>query len=434
MPFGKLDSLESILAIVVVFGLLVFVHELGHFLLAKRAGILCREFALGMGPKIFRYKRGETEYTLRLLPIGGLVRMAGEDPELDILKPHMEVTLQLNPLGKVERILLDDATAGYKGQKITGTLLRYDLEHKLTVTLETEGEQRTYSVHPQAHLVKDGHEIQIAPYNRQFKGKTVGQRFWAIFAGPAANFLLAFVLFFAIGLMYGVPSNQPMIGEVKPGGPAAQAGLVEGDRVLAIDGKQVTAWAEIVQTVSQSPNQTLTFTIERGGRQLAVPVKVAEEITKQKNGDTTVDIKVGKIMVYNPVTYSPWEAVKYGATSTYEFTMMMIFGLIQLFSGQVGLDQLSGPAGIFVMTGEFAQQGMAILMKWAAVLSINLGLFNLLPLPALDGGRLAFLAVEALRGRPVDPHKEGMVHFLGFAFLMLLILVVTWNDLQRFFF
>jgi len=422
LPFGKLDSLESILAIVVVFGLLVFVHELGHFLLAKRAGILCREFALGMGPKIFRYKRGETEYTLRLLPIGGLVRMAGEDPELDILKTHMDVTLQLDPLGKVDRILLDRDASGYKGQKITGTLLHYDLEHKLSVTLETDGDRRTYSVHPQAHLVKDGHEIQIAPYNRQFKGKTVGQRFWAIFAGPAANFLLAFVLFFAIGLIYGVPSNEPMIGEVKPGGPAAQAGLIEGDRVLAIEGKQVATWGDIVRTVSQSPNQTLTFTIERGGAQQTVPVKVA------------ADKNVGKIMVYNPVTYSPWEAVKYGATSTYEFTVMMVIGLIQLFSGQVGLDQLSGPAGIFVMTGEFAQQGMAILMKWAAVLSINLGLFNLLPLPALDGGRLAFLAVEALRGRPVDPHKEGMVHFLGFAFLMLLILVVTWNDLQRFFF
>lgn len=421
MPFA-LDSLESILAIIVVFGLLVFVHELGHFLLAKRAGILCREFALGMGPKIFSVKRGETEYTIRLLPIGGMVRMAGEDPELDILKPHMEIAAELDQTGKVTRILLNGPRPT-ANQLLTGTLIRHDLEHQLTLTLDVAGEQRTLSVDPQALLVKDEQEVQIAPYNRQFKGKTIPQRFWTIFAGPAANFLLAFLLFAASGLFYGAPSDEARMGTVQPGGPAAQAGLLEGDRVVSIEGKPIQTWKELVAVVSSSPGKTLTFVIERGGAQKSVPVKVA-----------VGDKNVGKIMVYNPVTYAPWEAVKYGATSTYQFTVMMVQGLVQLFTGSVGLDQLSGPAGIFVMTGQVAQQGMSKLLMWASVLSINLGLFNLLPLPALDGGRLAFIFVEALRGRPVDPHKEGMVHFLGFAFLMLLILVVTWNDLQRFFF
>lgn len=421
MPFA-LDSLESILAIVVVFGLLVFVHELGHFLLAKRAGILCREFALGMGPKIFSVKRGETEYTLRLLPIGGMVRMAGEDPELDILKTHMEVSAELDAAGKVTRILLD-GPRDLAAQTVTGTIVRYDLENRLTLTLDLGEEQRTLSVHRQAMLVKNGQEIQIAPADRQFKGKTISQRFWTIFAGPAANFLLAFLLFAGIGMMYGAPSNEAKIGAVEPGGPAAQAGLLEGDRVISINGQSVQTWKELVSIVSTSPGKTLTFVIERNGAQKAIPVKV-------KVGEENV----GKIMVYNPVTYAPWEAIKYGATSTYQFTVMMVQGLVQLFTGSVGLDQLSGPAGIFVMTGQVAQQGMSKLMMWASILSINLGLFNLLPLPALDGGRLAFLLVEALRGRPVDPQKEGMVHFLGFAFLMLLILVVTWNDLQRYFF
>jgi len=421
LPFA-LDSLESILAIIVVFGLLVFVHELGHFLLAKRAGILCREFALGMGPKIFSVKRGETDYTLRLLPIGGMVRMAGEDPELDVLKPHMEVSVTLDASNKVTQILLDQPK-DVSVQTITGTIIRYDLEHQLRISLDVAGEQRTFAVHPQAVLVKDEQEVQIAPANRQFKGKTISQRFWTIFAGPAANFLLAFVLFAASGIFYGAPSNEAKLGAVQAGGPAAQAGLQEGDRVLSIDGKSIQTWRDLVAIVSASPDKTLTFVIERGGGQKSVPVKVA-----------VGDQNVGKIMVYNPVTYAPWEAIKYGATSTYQFTVMMIQGLVQLFTGSVGLDQLSGPAGIFVMTGQVAQQGMSKLMMWASVLSINLGLFNLLPLPALDGGRLAFLFVEALRGRPIDPHKEGMVHFLGFAFLMLLILVVTWNDLQRFFF
>lgn len=422
LPFPNLDSVESILAIVVVFGALVFVHELGHFLLAKKAGILCREFALGMGPKIFRVKRGETEYTLRLLPIGGLVRMAGEDPEMDMLKPHIEVGVERDAVGKVTHILLDGARTGSQ-RAISGTVINFDLEQALNLTLEIDGEQRTFSVHPQAQLVKDGQEVQIAPLNRQFKGKTVLQRFWAIFAGPAANFLLAFLLFVAIGLMYGVPNEAPYLGDVKAGGPAAQAGLVQGDKVLSIQGQQVASWKEIVQIISQSPDKKLTFEIERNGQRKSVPVK----IMKDENN-------VGKIMVTNTLTYAPGEVLKYGASSTYEFTAMILKSLGMLFTGAVGLNDLSGPVGIFKMTGEFAQQGMAVLMKWAAVLSINLGLFNLLPLPALDGGRLAFLAVEALRGRPVDPHKEGMVHFLGFALLMLLILVVTWNDLQRLFF
>lgn len=420
MPFA-LDSLESILAIVVVFGLLVFVHELGHFVFAKRAGILCREFAIGMGPKVFSVKRGETEYTLRLLPIGGLVRMAGEDPELDVLKEHMEVTLVLDPFGKVTHIVLDEEQEDNR-HKVRGTILGFDLDYQLTITLDVAGEEHTYHVHPQAHLVKKGQEVQIAPVNRQYKGKTIPQRFWTIFAGPAANFLLAFLLFAASGLLYGVPSNEAKIGEVQPNGPAAQAGLLEGDRVISIDGKPIQVWTDLVSVVSTSPGKTLTFVIDRAGVQKTIPVQVASE----KN--------VGKIMVYNPLTFAPLEAIKYGAKSTYQFTVMMIQGLAQLFTGHVGLDQLSGPAGIFVMTGQFAQQGLSKLMMWASVLSINLGLFNLLPLPALDGGRLGFLAVEALRGRPIDPHKEGMVHFLGFAFLMLLILVVTWNDLQRFFF
>ncbi|MGN7470195.1 RIP metalloprotease RseP [Brevibacillus sp. SAFN-007a] len=421
MPFPNMDSVESILAIVVVLGALVFVHELGHFLLAKRAGILCREFALGMGPKIFRVKRGETEYTLRLLPIGGMVRMAGEDPEMDMLKPHMEVSLERDALGKVTHFLLD-GPRNASPRAITGTVVRFDLEKDLYIVVEVAGEERQFAVHPQAQLVKDGQEVQIAPLNRQFKGKTVSQRFWAIFAGPFANFLLAFVLFIAIGLLYGVPKNIPYLGEVIANGPAAEAGLMQGDKIISIQGQPVASWKEIVQIISQSPDKEMKVEYERNGQRSTVLVKVAKD-----------ENNVGKIMVTNPVTYAPGEVLKYGAVSTYEFTAMILKSLGMLFTGAVGLNDLSGPVGIFKMTGEFAQQGMAILMKWAAVLSINLGLFNLLPLPALDGGRLAFLAVEALRGRPVDPHKEGMVHFLGFAFLMLLILVVTWNDLQRLF-
>ncbi|MFM1650852.1 RIP metalloprotease RseP [Brevibacillus sp. B_LB10_24] len=421
MPIPSLNSLGTILAIVVVFSLLVLIHELGHFLLAKRAGILCREFALGMGPKLFRFKRGETEYTIRLLPIGGMVRMAGEDPEMELVKPNMEIGVLLDKAGRVYRLYPEPQKAD-QPNLVRGTVIRSDLERRLTMTLDIAGEQQTFAVDPAANLIVDGHEVQIAPLDRQFKGKTILQRFWTIFAGPAANFLLAFVLFAAAGLLYGVPSDKPFIGEVKAGGPAAMAGLQEGDRVISIQGKPVSTWSEIVQTVSSSPGKTLTFVISRNGEEKSVPVHIGEED------------RMGKMMVYQPVTYSPVDAVIGGAKETYGYTMLILKGLGQLFTGAVGMKDLSGPAGIFVMTGKFAQEGIEMLMRWAALLSVNLGLFNLLPLPALDGGRIVFLVIEALRGRPVDPNKEGMVHFLGFAFLMLLILVVTWNDLHRFFF
>jgi regulator of sigma E protease len=350
--------------------------------------------------------------------------MAGEDPELDMLKPHMQIAVERNQAGQVTRFLLDKSEHN-DGRYVAGTVVRYDLEHRLTLTLDVAGEEKTFPVHPQAVLVKGTQEIQIAPHNRQFKGKSVMQRFWAIFAGPAANFILAFLLFAAIGLMFGVPVNEPEIGKVTPGGPAAQAGLLQGDKVLAIQGKPVSTWEEIVQVISKSPGQTLAFEIERNGVRKSLPVKV--QAMKDENTGKTE----GKIMVTVPVTFSPLAALQYGAVSTYEFSVMILKSLGQLLTGTYGLKDLSGPVGIFTMTGEFAQQGIGVLMRWAAVLSINLGLFNLLPLPALDGGRIAFLLVEVFRGRPVDPNKEGMVHFLGFAFLMLLILVVTWNDIQR---
>ncbi|WP_139489067.1 RIP metalloprotease RseP [Brevibacillus dissolubilis] len=406
---------------IVVFGVLVFVHELGHFLLARRAGILCREFALGMGPRIFSVKRGETEYTLRLLPIGGLVRMAGEDPEMDVLKPHMEVGLELGEHDRVKRILVNEPRST-SSRVVYGTLISFDLEKQLTILLEQEGESRTYHVDPQAMLVNNGQEAQIAPLNRQFRGKTVSQRFWAIFAGPAANFLLAFVLLTGAAMAYGIPSNEPIIGEVVAGGPAAQAGLRTGDRVLSINGSPVSTWEQVAVTINQSPGKQLNLVVSRNGEELKIPVTPVTEDN------------VGKIKMTQVIEYSFVESIKYGGMATYDFTMMILTGLGKLVTGGVGLNELSGPAGILQMTGHFATKGFEVLIRWTAVLSVNLGLFNLLPLPALDGGRLVFLGIEALRGRPVDPNKEGLVHFVGFAFLMLLIVVVTWNDIQRLFF
>jgi regulator of sigma E protease len=411
--------LVKVLAIILVFGLLVFIHELGHLLLAKRAGILCREFAIGMGPKLFSFVKGETRYTLRLLPIGGFVRMAGEDPEVVDIQRGQDVGLEFDANGKVKRMILTNIRNHPNATVLT--VEEVDLEHKLFIRGTEDGEEVSYSVHPQAMILHKTQETQIAPYDRQFGSKTVGQRAAAIFAGPLANFLLAFVLLTILGLLYGIPVDKPIIGQTIPGQAAAKAGLMKGDKVLSVDGQPMNTWKDIVKIVSTSPGKELNFVIERNGEQFSLPV------TPVKEG------QIGKIGVYSPTSKSLIGAAKYGAVTTYEFSKLIYQMLVKLFTGQVPVQELSGPVGIFNYTYKAAENGLAILIQWAAALSVNLGIMNLLPLPALDGGRLVFIGLEALRGRPIDPQKEGMVHFLGFAFLMVLILVVTWNDIQRFF-
>ncbi|WP_134700408.1 RIP metalloprotease RseP [Ammoniphilus sp. YIM 78166] len=413
----------EVLSIILVFGALVFFHELGHLVFAKRAGILCREFALGMGPKLFSFKKGETTYTLRLLPIGGFVRMAGEDPEVIKINPGQEVGILVEN-NQVVKIIVDPLSAYPHAEIIS--VERADLDRKLQIEAYVDGELNKWSVHPQAHLVHQGQEIQIAPWDRQFGSKTIGQRAAAIFAGPAANFILAFILLMVMALSYGTPVNQPILGKISEGGPAERAQLQEGDRILQVENQEVQTWEDIVKIVSQSPGKELIFTIERNKEQFRVPL-VTESVDVE--GQT-----VGKIGVYPPVSREVGQSVQYAGETTWQFSTLIFKGLGMLVTGKVSMDELSGPVGIFNYTYEAAERGIAILLKWSAILSINLGIINLLPLPALDGGRLVFLGLEGLRGRPVDPQKEGMVHFLGFAFLMLLILVITWNDIQRFFF
>ncbi|RKD24264.1 RIP metalloprotease RseP [Ammoniphilus oxalaticus] len=409
----------KVIAIIIVFGVLVFFHELGHLLLAKRAGILCREFAIGMGPKLFSIKKGETTYTLRLLPIGGFVRMAGEDPEVVKINPGQEVGIIVEG-DKVSKIIVDQLQSYPQAEVVT--VEKIDLEQELILEGNLAGEYKTWKIDPAAYLINQGQEFQIAPWNRQFGSKTLGQRAAAIFAGPAANFILAFVLLLIMGLSYGTPTNEPILGKLSEDGPAQAAGLAQGDRILSIDGKEMHSWEEIVAIVSQAPDQELELIIEREHEQATLTL-------------TTDNMEnVGKIGVYQPISKDPTKSVKFAGDTTWEFSTMLFKGLGMLFTGKVSLDELSGPVGISKFTYEAAEQGVGFLLQWAALLSINLGIVNLLPLPALDGGRLVFLLLEGLRGRPIDPQKEGMVHFLGFAFLMLLILVITWNDIQRFFF
>lgn len=419
--------MSTVIAFIIIFGALVFFHELGHFVFAKRAGILCREFAIGFGPKVFSHKKGETVYTIRLLPIGGFVRMAGEDPEMIEIKPGYRVGLIFNEKDQVSKIILNNKEKYPEARVIE--VEHADIEHDLNIKgyVEGEGEEtlKTFSISPNAVFVEDGIETLIAPYNRQFASKTLGQRTMAIFAGPMMNFVLAFVVFVLIAILQGIPTSDPALGKLTDDGAALEAGLKEGDIVNSVDGAEISSWSDVVEIIRQSPNKELEFVIERDGKEMEIPVTPKKQ---EIEGE-----EIGIIGVYSPMEKSPLKAISYGAKETYFWTKEIFFMLGKLVTGQFSIDALSGPVGIYVSTDTVAKSGIYYLMKWAGILSINLGIMNLLPIPALDGGRLMFFAVEAVRGKPIDRHKEGMVHFIGFALLMLLMLVVTWNDIQRFF-
>ncbi|MCH1623748.1 RIP metalloprotease RseP [Fredinandcohnia quinoae] len=418
--------METVIAFVIIFGALVFFHELGHLVFAKRAGILCREFAIGFGPKVFTFKKNETVYTIRLLPLGGFVRMAGEDPEMIEVKPGHNIGLLFDNEGKVNKVVINNKDK-FPDLKVI-EVEEVDFEHKLFVTGYEDGDDETlkrFEISETSFFVVDGQETQIAPYNRQFASKTLLQRTLAIAAGPAMNFVLAFFILLAIGLLQGTPVDKPILGQLTEDGAAIKSGLQEGDVVKEIDKQEVTTWKEIVSIIQAHPEEELQFSIERDGQ--LQDIQVTPKMQKSEDGT------IGVIGVYGPVEKSVFPSIKYGFIETYNWTKMILTSLGKLVTGQFSIDMLSGPVGIYVSTDTVVQSGIFYVMKWAAILSINLGIVNLLPLPALDGGRLVFFAVEAVRGKPIDRQKEGIVHFIGFALLMLLMLVVTWNDIQRFF-
>lgn len=418
--------MNTVIAFIIIFGALVFFHELGHFIFAKRAGILVREFAIGFGPKVFSHTKNETTYTIRLLPIGGFVRMAGEDPEMVEIKPGHRIALVLNESELVEKIILQGRDRFPNARTIE--VERADLEHDLIIKGYEDGEDetlKTFHLSRQAVIVEEQTETLIAPWDRQFASKKLGARAMTIFAGPMMNFVLAIVIFTLLGFIQGVQVNEPLIGKLLPDGAAQEAGLQEGDVVLSIDGAEISDFDDITEIVRSHPEEELIFTVERNEKTLDIPVTPKREVAE--------DEEIGLIGAQAPFDKSFLRVATFGFVETYNWTIKIFQLLGTLVTGQFSIDMLAGPVGIYKSTETVAKAGVLFLMKWAGLLSINLGIMNLLPIPALDGGRLLFFGVEALRGKPLDRQKEGMVHFIGFALLMVLMIVVTWNDIQRFF-
>lgn len=359
----------TILAFIVILGLLVFVHELGHFLMAKRMGIAVEEFGFGFPPRLFGIKHRETIYSLNWIPLGGFVRIKG---------------------------IADDE--------------------------------------------KDGLRMQDSD---SFATKKIWQRMLVVSAGVLMNIVLAAVLL-SIGFGTGIPTviddaqtldgrfRNPKIQimEVMPDFPAKEAGLNAGDELLTLNDTPIETVGQVRELQEQAGDQPLDLSIRRGDEilNLSVPTKFSQEAERPL---------LGVSLVRTATLSVPWpEAIGRGALTSFSllYQILLAFGnlLRNLIVEQQVPADVAGPVGVAVLTGQVVRQGFIYLIQFTALLSLNLALINFLPIPALDGGRFFFLFIEKLRGRPLNQSTEGRVHKIGFAFLLLLILTVTFRDVAQF--
>lgn len=422
--------MQTLLAFLLVFGIIVIVHEFGHFYFAKRSGILVREFAIGMGPKLFQTHRNETTYTIRILPLGGYVMMAGYEEEEDI-RLGMPALLLLDENERVTEIDLSDNQMHSNGVPID--VLDYDFNEELYIKGNISGDSDdviSYQVNENAIIVKeDGTKLQIAPSHRQFPNASLLNRMMTNFGGPLNNFILAVIAFIVLAFMRGgVPTTEPIIGNVSLDTPAAESRLETGDRILSIDGKEVSTFTEMVLIVEQHPDEELTFEVITPQNET-----YTEEITPASFTDNS-GTQIGRIGVEIYMKDSFLDKIAFGFTETWYFIKNIFQSIVLLFTGQFSVDDLGGPVAIFNITGEVTRaSGFIGIISFIGFLSVNLGLMNLLPIPGLDGGKLLLNIVEGIRGKPISEEKEAMINLIGVVLLVLLMLVVTWNDIQRFF-
>lgn len=329
----------TVIYAVILFALMIFPHELGHFVVAKSVGVTVNEFAFGMGPALFQRQRGETMYSIRLVPIGGYCAMEGENED-----------------------------TGNEGS---------------------------------------------------FNSKPVWAKLAVLIAGSAMNVLIAVL---ALSIFMGVVGSvTTTLDEVQPDSPALAAGLQKGDRLLSIDGQDIGTWSDVTAAMGEGSGSR-TIEIERDGETLtftAVP---------EKNEEGRYVIGILPQVTHNPLT-----AVENGLKLTGRMTVMMFDSLNMLVTGQVSTDEIAGPVGIVTMAGETSKYGISYFVNLLALMSLNLAIINLLPLPALDGGRILFVIIRKLTGRMISDEMEGRIHGIGMMLLLGLMVFVTWNDITRLF-
>ena len=550
LSFGSI--IISILAFVFALGLIVVIHEGGHFFFARKANILCREYAFGMGPLLWKKKKGETLYSIRALPIGGFCAIAGEEVEDDPLKELKQVKFIIKD-GKVVKIICDEKNNLFDTIK-SYEIVSYDLFDALDTgylfikVKDEEGKEIEFPVDPQAYYVftkpvknnkisnekklkKYTEEIQIAPHNRTLNAKTKRQRAMVMFGGPLMNFLLAIVVFFFAGLLLGFPNySSTKLSEISEGSPAYIAGLQEGDKIIELTSGDLTSgeindWHQLSDfmdkyVTSLTVTDTITVKYVRDNQEFTTNVKpmvviysismiqdinsedvkiaeLSDQSLAYKGGLRTGDIiqaikysdsevyttvnswkdvyniftgnREGKLMkikvlrgtetvecevdpyskeVFDktqsvPITniimgVSPQTKFSLGKSLIYSITelfaslknMVNTLGML-FFSSEVGIKDLSGPVGIFSLTSQAASEGFGSLLNFIGFLSVNVGFMNLLPIPALDGGRLVFVAYEAITKKRPSEKVQTILITATMLLLIGLIIFVSFNDVLR---
>lgn len=350
--------LTILLATVIVLGVLIFVHELGHFLVAKRAGVTVLRFSLGFGPKLFGITRGGTEYCLSLIPLGGYVKMLGEDREEE-LQPH-----------------------------------------------ERAG---------------------------SFSEQSVKKRLAIVFAGPFSNFVLAIVIYTLLFTFSGIHELSTEIGAVNTGSPAEQAGLKAGDKVLSINGASVRTWEDLSHSIEKLGHESLELKVQRGDSETAITVTPSISEVKNLFGETIRRPLIGITASETTVvkTVNPLAAGYYAVAHTFNLSKLFVLTVVKLVERIVPLNTLGGPILIAQMAGKQAQRGPSEFLNFMALISVNLAVLNLLPIPILDGGHIFFFLIEAILGRPLSLKKIELAQKVGLIALLSLMVVVFYNDIMR---
>ena len=419
--------MKGILAFIFIFGVIVVVHEFGHFYFAKKAGILVREFAIGMGPKIFAHTgKDGTLYTIRILPLGGYVRMAGWGEDKTEIKTGTPASLGLNEAGVVTRINLSGKQLDNLSLPMNVT--SFDFEEKLEITGLVLEESKTYKVDHDATIVEeDGTEVRIAPLDVQYQNATVWGRLITNFAGPMNNFILGILLFiFLMFMQGGVADLSSNAVSITDGGALQAAGLVTGDKILSVNGDATDSYTEVATIISKAAEDATTapsfdLVVEHDGATKNVTV-TAEKV------DGTYRIGISPILKTGFVDKIVGGFQEAGATA------LLIVTALKNLIANFDVKQLGGPVAIYKVSAQAAEFGLASVLGLMAMLSINLGIFNLIPIPALDGGKIVMNILEAIRRKPLKPETESYITLAGVAVMVVLMIVVTWNDIIRVFF
>ena len=416
----------GILTFILVFGIIVVVHEFGHFYFAKKSGILVREFAIGMGPKIFAHiGKDGTAYTIRILPLGGYVRMAGWGDDTTEIKTGTPVSLTLTDDGKVKRINLS-------GKKLDQTALpmqvtQFDFEDKLFIKGLVLEEEKTFAVNHDATVVEaDGTEVRIAPLDVQYQNATIWGKLITNFAGPMNNFILGVVVFWILIFMQGgvrdVDTNQ---FHIMPQGALAKVGVPETAQITKIGSHEVSNWESLIQAVESETKDktapTLDVTISENGSDKQVTVSPEESQGRYLLG-------------VQPGIKSDFVSMFVGGFTTAADSALRILSALKNLIFQPDLNKLGGPVAIFKASSDAAKNGIENVLYFLAMISINIGIFNLIPIPALDGGKIVLNILEAIRRKPLKQEIETYVTLAGVVIMVVLMIAVTWNDIMRLFF